>query len=148
MVISDWSSDVCSSDLYGIDGETTDFEISGNYVRTDRTETERSFEYDDPTAISGSVGNGGNLLTDNSNINDIDPENYSIAGKLTHAWSLGPTTPNTRYARFKATQAETALEIDFEEDAPALDGTLTRRDIPAEAISFGRVPEFPGSAEL
>src|SRR3546814_16904371 len=81
MVISDWSSDVCSSDLYGIDGETTDFEISGNYVRTDRTETERSFEYDDPTAISGSVGNGGNLLTDHSNINDIDQENYSIAGR-------------------------------------------------------------------
>src|SRR3546814_1580701 len=88
MRISDWSPDVCSSDLksslrygdspennadyavddfdnredqtdtrdgkdysanatYEIDSESTDFRISGFYVRTDRSETERSFEYED-----------------------------------------------------------------------------------------------------
>ncbi|RYY40046.1 MAG: TonB-dependent receptor, partial [Sphingomonadales bacterium] len=30
---------------YNIEGETTDFALGGFYVRTDRTETERSFEY-------------------------------------------------------------------------------------------------------
>lgn len=40
---------------YDIDGETTDFELAGYYVKTDRTETERSFEYDHPTNINGPV---------------------------------------------------------------------------------------------
>ena len=54
---------------YGIEGENTKFELSGFYVRTDRTETERSFEYNDPTAITGPVRTTppGNLLTDNAN---------------------------------------------------------------------------------
>ena len=33
--------------LWRSTGETTEFEISGFYVRTDRTENERTFEYDD-----------------------------------------------------------------------------------------------------
>jgi len=141
-------TDYAANAAYGIDGETTDFEISGNYVRTDRTETERSFEYDDPTAISGSVGNGGNLLTDNSNINDIDQENYSVAGKLSHEWSLGKTTLKAGYARFTDKQDETELEIDFEEDEPAFEGTLTRRGITDEELSFGLDHEFPLTEDI
>ena len=41
---------------WGIETESTEFEILGNFVRTERTENERSYEYDDPTAISGPVG--------------------------------------------------------------------------------------------
>ena len=66
---------------YDIDGETTDFEISGYYVKTKRTEDERSFEYNHPTSINGSVRAvpAGNLLSDNANVNDIDQESYSIS---------------------------------------------------------------------
>lgn len=73
---------------YAIDGDTTDFEISAYYVRTDRTEDERSFEYGDPIAITGPVPDGA-LLTDNANINEIDQENYTLDGKLSQEWSAG-----------------------------------------------------------
>lgn len=136
-------TDYAFNAAYGIDGDTTDFEISGNYVRTDRTETERSFEYDDPAAVSGSVGNGGNLLTDNANVNEIDQENYSIAGKLSHEWSLGKTTLKASYARFEDKQDETEFEIDFEEDEPAFEGELTRRRITDQELSAGLEHEFP-----
>lgn len=100
---------------YEIDGETTDFRISGFYVRTDRTETERSFEYDDPTAVTGPLPDG-NLLSDNSNINNIDQENYSIDARLSHRWSLGKTTLKVGFARFEDKQRETENEIGFDVD--------------------------------
>src|SRR3546814_6123395 len=58
MRISDWSSDVCSSDLYTADvGETGRFSIDGFYVKTDREVTEVSFEeeYDDGETITADV---------------------------------------------------------------------------------------------
>lgn len=100
---------------YEIDGETTDFRISGFYVRTDRTETERSFEYDDPTAVTGPLPDG-NLLSDNSNINNIDQENYSIDARLAHRWSLGKTTLKVGFARFDDKQRESENEIGFDVD--------------------------------
>ncbi|MEO5587322.1 MAG: TonB-dependent receptor plug domain-containing protein, partial [Novosphingobium sp.] len=71
---------------WAIKNDTTEFELSGNYVRTDRTENERSFEYNDETAVTGPVRRAapGNLLTDNHNINKIDQENWTVAAKLKH----------------------------------------------------------------
>ena len=54
------------------------FDISAIWVDTDRTEDERSFEYDDPTAINNSIVEGGNLETDNANVSYIDQTNYNI----------------------------------------------------------------------
>jgi outer membrane receptor protein involved in Fe transport len=135
-------TDYAFNGAYGIDGETTDFEISGNYVRTDRTETERSFEYDDPTAISGSVGADGNLLTDNANVNDIDQESYSVAGKLSHEWALGKTTLRAGFARFSDKQNETEFEIDFDNDEPEFEGALTQRRLTDKEFSLGLDQEF------
>ena len=73
---------------YEIDGETTNFKMNGFFVKTDRTETERSFEYDDPTIVNGPKPTG-NLLTDNANVAEIDQENFSIDAKLSQEWSLG-----------------------------------------------------------
>ncbi|MDP3458993.1 MAG: TonB-dependent receptor plug domain-containing protein, partial [Hyphomonas sp.] len=67
--------------------------LSGFYVKTERTEDERSFEYNDPTAINGPVRRAtpGNLLTDNANVAEIDQENYSLRAVLKQDWSAGQT---------------------------------------------------------
>lgn len=130
-------TDYAFNAAWGLDGETTDFEISGNYVRTDRTETERSFEYDDPASVTGSVGAGGNLLTDNANVNEIDQENYSFSAKLSHEWSLGKTTLRGTYARFRDRQDESEFEIDFDNDEPEFEGAFTRTRITDRELSFG-----------
>ncbi|HKX79442.1 MAG TPA: TonB-dependent receptor, partial [Novosphingobium sp.] len=138
-------TDYAANIAYGIEGENTKFEISGNYVRTDRTESERSFEYDDPTAIGGSVGGSpaGHLLSDNANVNDIDTENYSVNAKLSHEWSLGKTSLKAGYARFDDKQDETEFEIGFEEDEPEFEGTFTKRRLVDKEFSAGVEHEFP-----
>lgn len=109
---------------YDIDGETTDFELSGFYVRTDRTETERSFEYSTPAGSGGSIRNGagGNLLNDNSNINGIEQRNFSIAARLSHEWAAGETKLKAGFAKFIDDQWETENEIDFDRAAPRFTG--------------------------
>ena len=117
---------------YEIDGGDTNFQIRGFYVRTDRTEDERSYEYNSPTAINGPVRNGaasGNLLTDNANVNEIDQENYTIDGKLSHEWSAGKTSLRIGYANFTDKQRETEFEIDFDRATPRFTGDLTTVDI-------------------
>lgn len=113
---------------WGIETETTEFEILGNFVRTDRIEDERSFEYNDETAINGPVRqttNAGNLLTDNANVNDIRTETYSLIGKLNHEWGLGETKLRVGYAKFDDLQDEFEYEIDFDRTTPRFTGDLT-----------------------
>lgn len=134
---------------YEIDGETTDFQIRGFYVRTDRTETERSFEYDEPTAITGPVP-GGSLLTDNANVNGIDQESYTIDGKLSHDWSLGKTSLRVGYARFDDKQRETEFEIDFDtdDDPNVLEQEFVATDISDEEFSVKLEHEVALSDEI
>lgn len=129
---------------YEIDGDTTDFQINGFYVRTDRTETERSFEYDDPTAVSGPLP-GGNLLSDNANVADIDQENYTIDGKLSHEWSLGKTSVRVGYAKFTEDRHETEYEVGFdvdEGDDPEFEGAATQTDISDREFTVKLEHEF------
>ena len=123
---------------YDIDGETTDFELSGYYVRTDRTETERSLEYDHPTNINGPIRGTppGNLTVDNSNINRIEQENYSIAGKLSHRWTLGETRLKEGFARFHDAQDESENEIEFDRAVPRFTGDFTERRITDKELSL------------
>jgi outer membrane receptor protein involved in Fe transport len=135
---------------YEIDGDTTDFKLNGFYVRTDRTETERSFEYDDATAITGPVPVG-NLLSDNANVADIDQENYSIDGKLSHEWSLGKTSVRVGYAKFDEDRRETEYEIGFdvdEGDDPEFEGALTQTNIKDQEFSVKLEHEFKLSEEV
>lgn len=138
-------TDYAFNATYDIDGETTDFELSGYYVRTDRTEDERSFEYDDPTAITGPVRTvpvAGNLLTDNANLNTIRQESYSLAAKLEQEWSAGKTKLKVGYSRFADDQNETEFEIDFDRAAPRFTGDLTLTDIVDKELSVGLEHEF------
>jgi iron complex outermembrane recepter protein len=125
---------------YRIEGSDTDLQVNGFYVRTDRTEDERSFEYEDATAISGPVP-GGALLTDNANVADIDQENYAIDGKLSHDWSLGKTSLRLGYAQFKDERYETEYEIDFEDAEFA--GEVTDSDILDKEFSIKLEHEVP-----
>lgn len=122
---------------YAIDGATIDFEIGAYYVRTDRTEDERSFEYDDPSAVTGPLPDG-NLLTDNANINEIDQENYTLDGKLSHEWAAGETTLRASFSRFEDKQREVEVEIDFDtdEDPPVLEQAFTARDITDKELTL------------
>jgi iron complex outermembrane receptor protein len=121
---------------YQIDGDTTDFQINGFYVRTDRTESERSFEYDDATAINGPVPTG-NLLSDNANVAKVEQDNYTIDGKLSHEWSLGETSIRVGYARFDEDRRETEYELGFDDEGgtPEFEGALTQTDIVDRELS-------------
>lgn len=124
---------------YSIDGADYDFELGGFYVFTDRLESERSFEYDDPTAITGPLPTG-NLLTDNSNVNGIEQTNYSLRSKYARNWSLGETTFKVGFAKFDDDQYEYEEEIDFDVDygdgeVPVLEGEYFTTSIIDEEIS-------------
>lgn len=115
---------------WGIENDTTEFEILGNFVRTERTESERSFEYNDPTAINGPVRAtpAGNLLTDNINVNDITTTSWSLIGKLDHDWGFTETKLRVGFARFDDKQDEFEHEVDFDRTTPRFTGDLTLQD--------------------
>lgn len=123
---------------YQVDGETTDISLSGFYVRTDRIEDERSFEYNSPTAINGPVRATvpGNLLTDNANVADIGQISYSIDAKIEQEWALGETTIKFGYARFDEERFETEYEIDFDRSTPRFTGDVTSTDIVDDELSL------------
>ncbi|MEJ7925389.1 TonB-dependent receptor [Sphingobium sp. AN641] len=130
---------------YEIDAGDTNFKLNGFYVKTDRTETERSFEYDDPTATNGPVP-AGNLVSDNANVAKIDQENFSIDGKLSHEWSAGKTSLRVGYAKFIEDRRETEYEIGFdvdEGDEPEFEGALTLNDITDSEFSVKLDHELP-----
>lgn len=124
-------TDYAGNFSYIIDGADTKFELSGNVVRTERVEDERSFEYNDPTAITGPVRRKvpGNLLTDNHNLNDITQVSWSGAAKLVHDWSLGKTKLRFSISRFTDRQDEFENEIDFDRKLPRLTADLIASSI-------------------
>ncbi len=144
-------TDYALNATYNIEGETTDLDISGYYVRTKRTEDERSFEYNDPAAVTGPVRTvpvAGNLLTDNANFTDIDQESYSLAGKIKHEWSLGQTALKIGYSHFQDRQDETEFEIDFDRSVPRFTGDLIDLDITDKELSLGLEHTFKLSEDI
>ena len=135
---------------WGIETETTEFELLGNFVRTERTEDERSFEYNDPTAINGPVRatSPGNLLTDNANVNEITTESWAIIAKLDHEWSLGETQLRVGYSSFDDFQDEFEYEVDFDRSNPRFTGDLTVLDINDTEMFLNLEHEFELSENL
>jgi hypothetical protein len=135
---------------YSIDTETTDFELSGFWVHTDRLETERSFDYSTETGSRGSVRNGagGNLQADNSNINNILQYNYSLAAKLSHEWAAGETKLKAGFAKFIDNQWETENEIEFDRSAPRFTGDRFDTRIIDQELSFGLEHKVPAGDSI
>lgn len=129
---------------YIIEGASTKFELSASYVRTERTEDERSFEYNDPVLSGGPVRttNPGNLLTDNHNVNDIAQESWSVSGKFKQEWSLGETKFQLNFARFDDRQDEFENEVDFDRGTPRLTADLIDSDIRDDELSFNLEHKF------
>lgn len=143
-------TDYAANMNYAIEGESTKFELSGSFVRTERVEDERSFEYNDPTAINGPVRttvNPGNLLTDNANFNDITQESWNLAAKLGHEWNLGETTLRASFARFDDRQDEFENEVDFDRTTPRFTGDLIARQIQDDEFALGLEHAFPIGAD-
>jgi outer membrane receptor protein involved in Fe transport len=122
---------------YDIKGDTTDFSVGGFYVHTDRVEDERSFEYDDATAINGPVRATppGNLTVDNANVARINQDNYSVNGKLAHRWSLGETSLKVGLSQFDEDRFETEYEVEFDRALPRFTGDQTRSAIKDKEFS-------------
>src|SRR5690606_23383806 len=137
---------------WGIDTGTSVFELSGHYVRTDRTETERSFEYNVPQGEFGPVpeedSDEPGLLTDNDNVAEIEQESWSFSGKLSHEWSLGKTAFKAGYARFGDKRDEIETEIDFDTDEPEWESELVLERNVDKELSFALDHEFPISMDV
>lgn len=107
---------------------TSSLALSAFYVKTDRKESERSFEYNHPLLINGPV-TAGNLLTDNDNVNNIDQNNYSLSAAYTKNWDLGETKFSYTGANFDSLSSETEDDLDFNRATPRYTGDLTVTDI-------------------
>jgi outer membrane receptor protein involved in Fe transport len=130
----------------------TKMELDGFIVYTDRNDDERSFEYDIPTGVSGPLP-GGNLLTDNANVANIEQTNYSVKGKFAQKWSAGETKFKLAFASFDELEREFEEELDFDVDddggeVPVVEGKLVRADITDEEFSAELAYEFEISDTL
>lgn len=143
-------TDYAFNGSWGIEGEATKFDLSGSFVRTDRVEDERSYEYNHPTAINGPVRTtpAGNLLTDNANVNTIKQESWNIAAKLSHEWSLGKSTLRAGFARFDGGEDEFEYEVDFDRSTPRFTGDLNDVAIRDDELSFGLEHAFPVAEKI
>ncbi|HQS68985.1 MAG: TonB-dependent receptor [Novosphingobium sp. 28-62-57] len=118
------------------DGENK-FEIAGNYVRTDRDQIERSFEYNNETAISGpiNINTSGNLLTDNYNPLFIKQESWAATAKYVKDWDFGKTSVRIGFARFDNEEEEFEHEIDFNRSTPRYTGDQLQTRIRDDEMS-------------
>lgn len=139
-------TDYAFNGSWGIDTGTTLFELSGNFVRTDRTENERSFEFNVPEGVFGPVpeedSDEPGLLTDNAQFEDIRQENYALAGKLVQEWSLGKTALKASYARFDNDVDTIETEVDFDTDEPEFESEFVVTRTLDEELSLALDHEF------
>lgn len=134
---------------YAIEGPTTKFEISGNFVRTDRTEDEYSLEYVDPTASTGPVRGTppGALTVHNHNLNKIEQESWALNAKLDQEWSLGKSKLRVGFARFDDNQHEIEHEVEFDRAVPRFTGDLLLTDLRDQEFTLGLDHEFSLAGE-
>ena len=120
-------TDYAGNISWGFDDGENRFELSGNYVRTEREQIERSFEYNDPAAITGPVrvNANGTLLSDNFNPLYITQESWSLSLRAHKQWSAGKTKLRAGFASFSDDQDEFEHEIDFDRSTPRYTGDKT-----------------------
>lgn len=102
--------------------------VDGFYVRTDRTETEHSLEYNDPVSTRRD-----NLLSINDQREDINQDNWSLGLEYVFDIAGGRTEFDLDYARFDDDTVSTEEESGFDDEdtPPSFDereGTRTLSD--------------------
>ena len=109
-----------------------DLDLSAFYVKTDRTQDERSLEFN--TITGGNMApivygktTGGNLLSVNAQIVDIEQENTTLSGKYEHEMFGGKTKVKLGYARFTESDFDHEDDTDYFRSKPryTLDRTIT-----------------------
>ncbi len=120
--------------------DNQEFEIAGFLVITDRTESERSYEYADPTAITLPTPVG-DLLTDNRQEQAIDQINYTATGRYQRDLFGGRTQFKVGYASFDEGRDNTEAEIDFEDVEGEIE--FVRTDIEDQELTFELDHEAP-----
>ena len=103
-------TDYSANASYTVEFEDGRLDLNGMFVRTDRTQFERSTEY------AEGVQTPDNLQTLNVNPLDILTDNYSIGGKLTQKMLGGETQFKLNYAAIEDHQYEYEDETTFDDD--------------------------------
>ncbi len=126
-------TDYAGNISWAMERDGTKFEIAGNYVRTERDQIERSFEYGDPVATSGPINltPDGNLLSDNYNPLFIKQESLAFTSKFSHETDWGKTSARASFANFSDRTREFEHEIDFDtdEDPAEYEGVFAQQQI-------------------
>jgi len=120
---------------------TGDLSFSALYVRTDRTETENSLEYNDPVSTSRN-----NLLSVNDQVVDIRQDNYSLSANYKFDMLGGRTDIDIGYSRFDDSRFDTEEEDGYDDDdfPPSFDereGTRVLTDQVDSELSFSLAHE-------
>ncbi|KAA2285188.1 TonB-dependent receptor plug domain-containing protein [Arenimonas fontis] len=110
--------------------------LEGLYVLTDRTQTENSIEYNDPSSASRD-----NLLSVNDQVVDIDQRNLSLA--MGYRWDMagGRSEVELGYATFRDEIFDTEEEVGYDDDdtPPSFDefeGVRTLTDVDDTELSL------------
>ena len=109
--------------------DDSQFNISAMWVDTERTEDERSFEYNNPTATNNDIVNGGNLETDNANVKYIDQTNYNINTAYEFPLLSGTSKFKFGFARFEESVYEEEVELDTSELPMVFEEEQTKSEI-------------------
>jgi outer membrane receptor protein involved in Fe transport len=119
-------TDYSANASYQVPMEEGNFEINGFVVHTDRTESEFSVEYDDPTSL-----NPAGIQTIVPQFEDILQDNYSVNARFDRNMFGGESTFRVGFAEFKDDIVGTEEESEYD-PFPTLDDfggerTLTGR---------------------
>lgn len=104
---TDYSGNVSWSRDFG----STELKLTGLYVRTDRTQTEKSIEYLDPVASGRDV-----LLSENEQLVQIDQTNLSLGASLEFDMAGGRSEIDLGYAAFTDEMFDTEEEVGYDDD--------------------------------
>lgn len=105
----DYSANVSYSREIG----SGDLRLTGLYVRTNRTQTENSIEYNDPTSRSRD-----NLLSVNEQVVDIDQTNLTLGASYAFDMAGGRSEIDLGYAGFEDESFDTEEETSYDDDTP------------------------------
>ncbi len=124
--------------------------LTGFYVRTDRTETENSLEYNDPTNTGRD-----HLLSINEQIVDIDQDNQALGAAYNFDMWGGRTKIDVGFAKFDDARFDTEEESGFDDDdtPPSFDEregtrTLTDQDDSERSFTLSHERDFAAANTL
>ncbi len=110
--------------------------LTGLFVKTDRTQTENSIEYNDPASTSRD-----NLLSVNDQVVEIDQDTLTLGANYAFDMLGGRTDLDLGYAQFKEETFDTEQEVGYDDDdlPPSFDefeGTRILGDSEDTELSF------------